>query len=62
MAYSPAVLAYLAELREEASRPDSLGQMIHPKNGHPYMLWPEDIEGKSDSEILAFLISKANSS
>lgn len=54
---SPATAAWLANVRAEAAEPGALIVTVTSKSGS-VAIFPEDIVGKSDDELLAFIAAR----
>ena len=50
---SPEIAAWLANLRAEAAAPGAL--LVAVEGTPPLAIYPDDIVGKSDNELLAFV-------
>jgi hypothetical protein len=53
----PATTAWLANIRAEAAGPRALVVVVKGPRG-PVAIFPEDVVGKSDDELLAFIASR----
>lgn len=54
----PETIAWLANVRAQADSPDALLVTIRRKSGGSVAIFPEDIVGKSDDELLAFIAAR----
>jgi hypothetical protein len=54
----PETVAWLANVRAQADGPDALLVIIRRKTGGSVAIFPEDIVGKSDVELLAYIAGR----
>ena len=54
----PETLAWLDKLRTQAADPANLFVIIPRRSGGSVAIFPEDIVGKSDDELLAYVASR----
>ena len=59
MGTQPATAALLANLREWAADPDALCYPVQTTKGRAVM-FPEDVAGRSDDELLALICARLN--
>ncbi|WP_036170369.1 hypothetical protein [Massilia sp. 9096] len=54
----PATIAWLANLRAQAADPGNLCVVIPRRAGGSVAIFPDDILGKSDDELAAYVVAR----